>query len=48
MSIKEKLVNKLEKLVCKTFLEDGRQEDMKQMYEEKINGQSNQMSIIES
>jgi hypothetical protein len=35
MSIKEKLVNKLEKLVCKTFLEDGRQEDMKQMYEEK-------------
>lgn len=35
MSIKEKLVNKLEKLVCKTFLEDGRQDEMRQMYEEK-------------
>jgi hypothetical protein len=35
MSIKEKLNNTLEKLVTKTFLEDGRQEDMKQMYEEK-------------
>jgi hypothetical protein len=35
MSIKEKLHNKIEKLVCKTFLEDNRQEDMRQMYEEK-------------
>lgn len=35
MSIKEKLHNKVENLVCKTFLEDGRQEDMRQMYEEK-------------
>ena len=35
MSIKEKLINKVEKLVCKTFLDDGRQDDMRQMYEEK-------------
>jgi hypothetical protein len=35
MSIKEKLHNTIENLVCKTFLEDGRQEDMRQMYEEK-------------
>lgn len=35
MSIKSKLINKIEKLVCKTFLEDGRQEDMKQMYKDK-------------
>ena len=33
--IKEKLDNTLENLVSKTFLEDGRKEDMKQMYEEK-------------
>ena len=31
MSIKDKLVNKIEKLVCKTFLEDNRQDDMRQM-----------------
>jgi hypothetical protein len=36
MSIKEKLHNKVKNLVCKTFLEDGRQDDMRQMYEEKI------------
>jgi hypothetical protein len=35
MSIKEKLHNTIENLVSKTFLEDGRQDDMKQMYEEK-------------
>jgi hypothetical protein len=35
MSIKEKFHNKVENLVCKIFLEDGRQEDMRQMYEEK-------------
>lgn len=35
MSIEGKLHNKIEKLVCKTFLDDGRQEDMRQMYEEK-------------
>jgi hypothetical protein len=35
MSIKEKLHNKIENLVYKTFLEDGRQEEMRQMYEEK-------------
>lgn len=33
--IKEKLDNTLTNLVSKTFLEDGREEDMKQMYEEK-------------
>lgn len=35
MSIKGKLRNKVEKLVCKTFLDDNRQDDMRQMYEEK-------------
>jgi hypothetical protein len=35
MSIKEKLHNKIENLVYKTFLEDGREEDMKKMYDEK-------------
>jgi hypothetical protein len=35
MSIKEKLHNTIENLVCKTFLEDGRQEEIRQMYEEK-------------
>jgi hypothetical protein len=35
MSINEKLHNTIENLVSKTFIEDGRQEDMKQMYEEK-------------
>lgn len=35
MSIKEKLHNKIEKLVCKTFLEDNRRDDMRQMYEDK-------------
>ena len=35
MSIKDKLVNKIEKLVCKTFLEDNRQDDMRQMYADR-------------
>ena len=35
MSIKEKLRNTLENLVSKTFIGDGRQEDMRQMYEDK-------------
>jgi hypothetical protein len=35
MSIKGKLHNTIENLVSKSFIEDGRQEDMKQMYEEK-------------
>ena len=33
--IKEKLDNTLENLVSKTFLEDGRQDDLKKMYDEK-------------
>ena len=35
MSIKEKLHNTIENLVSKTFISDGRQEEMRQMYEEK-------------
>lgn len=35
MSIKEKLHNTIENLVSKTFIGDGRQEDMKQMYDER-------------
>jgi hypothetical protein len=35
MSIKEKLHNTIENLVSKTFIGDGRQEEMRQMYEEK-------------
>ena len=35
MSIKEKLHNTIENLVSKTFIGDGRQEDMRQMYDEK-------------
>ena len=35
MSIKEKLHNKIENLVYKTFLEDGRRDDLKKMYDEK-------------
>ena len=35
MSIKDKLYNKVEKLVCKTFLDDNRQDDMRQMYEDR-------------
>jgi hypothetical protein len=35
ISIKEKLDNTLTNLVSKTFIGDGRQDDMKQMYDEK-------------
>jgi hypothetical protein len=35
ISIKQKLHNKIENLVCKTFLDDNRQEDMRQMYSER-------------
>lgn len=35
MSIKEKLRNTLENLVSKTFIGDGRQEDLKKMYDER-------------
>ena len=35
MSIKEKLHNTIENLVSKTFIGDGRQEDMRQMYDER-------------
>jgi hypothetical protein len=37
MSIKEKLDNTLANLVFKTFDEDGRRDDIRQMYEEKRN-----------
>jgi hypothetical protein len=37
MSIKEKLGHTLEKLVYNTFVEDGRQEVIKQMYDDKRN-----------
>ena len=36
-SIKEKFYNKVENLVYKTFFEDGRQEEISKMYEEKQN-----------
>lgn len=35
MSIKEKLDNTLANLVYKTFISDGRQDDLKKMYDEK-------------
>lgn len=34
-SIESKTLNKIEKIVNKTFIEDNRTEDIKQMYEEK-------------
>jgi hypothetical protein len=36
ISIKQKLHNKIENLVCKTFLDDNRQEDMRQMYVDRM------------
>ena len=36
-SIKEKLYNKVEKIVYETFFNDGRQEEISKMYEEKQN-----------
>lgn len=35
MSIKEKLHNTIENLVSKTFIGDGRQDDLKKMYDER-------------
>jgi hypothetical protein len=35
MNIENKFRNMIQNLVCKTFLEDGRQDDMRQMYDEK-------------
>lgn len=35
MSIKQKLDNTITNLVSKTFIADGRQDDLKQMYDEK-------------
>jgi hypothetical protein len=35
MSIKSKLISKIEKLVFKTFLDDGRRDDIVKMYEDK-------------
>lgn len=35
MSIKAKLINKIEKLVFKTLLDDGRRDDIVKMYEDK-------------
>jgi hypothetical protein len=35
MSIKSKLINKIEKLVFKTLLDDGRRDDIVKMYEDK-------------
>lgn len=35
MSIKDKLINKVEKLVCKTFLDDNKHDYMRQMYLDK-------------
>ena len=37
ISIKEKFYNRIENLVYKTFFEDGRQEEISKMYEEKQN-----------
>lgn len=37
MSIKEKFNKTLEKLVYNTFVEDGRKDDIKQMYDDKRN-----------
>ena len=34
-SIKSKFLNKVEKLVCNAFIEDGRKEDLIRMYHEK-------------
>ena len=37
ISIKEKFYNRVQKLVYKTFFEDGRREEISKMYEEKQN-----------
>jgi hypothetical protein len=51
MSIKSKLISKIEKLVFKTFLEDGRRDDIVKMYEDKkammFNGLIKKVSVKE-
>ena len=46
MSIKEKLNNTLVKLVYNTFVEDGRQDDIKQMYDNKRNRINDKLKTI--
>ena len=46
MSIKEKLNNTLEKLVYNTFVEDGRRDVIKQMYDDKRNYINSQLKTI--
>jgi hypothetical protein len=48
MSIKEKLNNTLEKLVYNTFVEDGRRDDIKQMYDDKRNRINEKLKTIVS
>jgi len=48
MSIKEKLNNTLEKLVYNTFVEDGRRDDIKQMYDDKRNRINKKLKTIVS
>jgi hypothetical protein len=51
MSIKSKLISKIEKLVFKTFLDDGRRDDIVKMYEDKkammFNGLIKKVSVKE-
>ena len=46
MSIKEKLNKTLEKLVYNTFVEDGRKDDIKQMYDDKRNRINDKLKTI--
>jgi hypothetical protein len=46
MSIKSKLNNTLTNLVYKTFLEDGRQDDIRQMYKDKRSRINEQLKKI--
>ena len=46
MSIKEKLYNTLEKLVYNTFVEDGRRDAIKQMYDDRRNYINSQLKTV--
>lgn len=46
MSIKEKLNNTLEKLVYNTFVEDGRRDAIKQMYDDRRNRINDKLKTI--
>lgn len=46
MSIKEKLNNTLEKLVYNTFVEDGRRDAIKQMYDDRRNYINSQLKTV--